>query len=189
MRLFAALALFVFAFGLTACVPSLHPLYTAEDLTFDPALIGVWSEGECQERWTFKRAAENEYKLLHTDAEGHVGEFSARLVNVAGYRFLDLLPAEPARAGNEFYQGHFQPIHTFVLVQQTSPELRLAYLDLEWLDKQLKANPAALRHERIQGEIILTATPKELQRYLLTQLPNADAFAGKLLLQRIEAQP
>ena len=30
---------------LTGCVPSLQPLYTEEDLTFDPALLGTWENG------------------------------------------------------------------------------------------------------------------------------------------------
>ena len=30
----------------TGCVPTLHPLYTERDLTFDAALIGLWCGAE-----------------------------------------------------------------------------------------------------------------------------------------------
>lgn len=184
MRFIPALAVVILALSFTACVPSLHPLYTNEDVLFDPALLGVWGEADCRERWTFTQAGEAKYKLIHTDKEGVEGEFSVRLVNVAGYRFLDLLPVEGEARGNDFYQGHFQPIHTFVRVTQSAPELRLANLEPDWLSQQLKANPAALRHERIKGEIVLTASPKELQRFLLTHLQTPGAFDESLVLTR-----
>lgn len=177
------------ALSLTACVPSLHPLYTEADLSFDPALLGVWQEDDGAESWTFKRQSDNEYTLRHVDSQGRVGEFSVRLVNLAGNRFLDLLPLPAQRSENEFYQGHFQPLHTFVWLQQTAPELRLAYLELDWLDKQLKADPAALSHVRLEGELILTAATRELQTYLLKQLSQPNSFAAPAVFKRVETQP
>ncbi len=36
-------------------VPSVYPLYTAKDLIFDPALIGVWQEDGEDVSWTFTK--------------------------------------------------------------------------------------------------------------------------------------
>jgi len=188
MKTIPLLASLVLVLSLTACVPSLHPLYTTEDLRFDPNLLGDWREPEGQERWQFQPVSLSTgnvaYKLIHTDCEGVTGEFDVRLVNVGAERFLDLFPAEPDVRGNDFYQGHLQPMHTFVRLTQTPSELRLAYLKPEWLTEQLKANPDALRHERVKGEILLTAQPKELQRFLLLHLETPGAFEEALVLTR-----
>src|SRR6266581_4332910 len=54
--------------GLIGCIPtSINPLYTGEDLVFDPALIGVWSsKGDSKETWAFEKAGDTEYKLVYT---------------------------------------------------------------------------------------------------------------------------
>ena len=50
---------------LAGCVPSLNPLYTEEDLIFEPKLVGVWAENaEAKERWTFEQAGEKDYRVI-----------------------------------------------------------------------------------------------------------------------------
>ena len=46
--------------SITGCIPtSINPLYTGQDLVFDPALIGVWSEtGDSKETWAFEKAGD-----------------------------------------------------------------------------------------------------------------------------------
>ena len=41
LKLTVALGLVVLLAG---CFPSLHPLYTEEDLVYDSALVGTWTE-------------------------------------------------------------------------------------------------------------------------------------------------
>lgn len=188
MKVIPLLASLALLLSLTACVPSLHPLYTDEDLRYDPNLLGEWRETEGQERWQFQPVSlptgGTAYRLIHTDCEGVTGEFDVRLVNVGGQQFLDLFPTEAEARGNDFYRGHFQPVHTFVRLTQTQSELRLGYLKSEWLNEQFKAHPEALRHERVNGEIVLTAQPKELQRFLLLHLATPGAFDETLVLTR-----
>ena len=33
------------------CVPSLHPLYTDQDVIFDQSVLGVWAEDGSKETW------------------------------------------------------------------------------------------------------------------------------------------
>ena len=42
MRILRSLPIFAVVLLMTACVPSLYPLYTERDQVFDPALVGVW---------------------------------------------------------------------------------------------------------------------------------------------------
>jgi hypothetical protein len=52
------------AIFLTGCIPSLHPLFTGDDLVFDHRLIGVWAEADSKEAWTFQKSGAKEYRLM-----------------------------------------------------------------------------------------------------------------------------
>jgi hypothetical protein len=166
------------------CVPSLNPLYTEADLIFDAALLGVWTDLEATESWAFTSSDDKEYKLVYTDESGKKGEFKARLLKIEGRSFLDLTPVKPALAENDFYKANFLPTHTFILITQPAPNAQIAYLEPEWLKSFLAKNPAAIRHERLAGEILLTASTKDLQKFLLAHLNTPGAFSKPIGIKR-----
>lgn len=53
-------------FLMTGCnfIPSVHPLYTDQDLIFDPLLVGVWADKDGNLTWTFTKKAEDAYTLV-----------------------------------------------------------------------------------------------------------------------------
>ena len=169
---------------LSGCVSSLNPIYTEQDLIFDAGLLGVWTDEEATESWAFTFSDENEYKVVYTDEKGKKGEFKAHLLKTEGKTFLDLTPVRPQLSQNDFYKSHFLALHTFVQILQTSPTVQISYLEPEWLKKYLDKNPSALRHEKISGEILLTASPKELQKFLLTHLKTEGAFSKPISVKR-----
>jgi hypothetical protein len=57
---------------MSGCVPSLHPLYTAEDLTFDANLLGVCGQ-ENGTAWAFAKSGDHSHLLTHTEGEGDSG--------------------------------------------------------------------------------------------------------------------
>ena len=177
-------AILGFLLFLTGCVQSLNPLYTDDDLIFDEALLGVWTDAEATESWSFTHSSGKEYKLVYTDENGKKGEFKAHLLKIDGKTFLDLTPVKPALAQNDFYKANLLTTHTFVLVTQTAPNAQIAYLEPDWLKAFLDKNPAAVRHEKISGEILLTASTKELQKFLLTHLTTPGAFSKPIGIKR-----
>jgi hypothetical protein len=68
------------------------------------------------------------------------------------------------------------PGHLILRVPQIEPELQLAYCDYQWLDKFLKANPKALAHRKQDDAILLTATTRELQRFVLRHSREEELF-------------
>ena len=163
---------------LTGCVPSLHPLYTDEDLVFDPGLIGEWSEQGESETWTFTKSGEKEYGLVYVDEKGKRGEFIVHLVNAEGRLFLDLFPEEPhfKEDVNDFYTGHLLGVHTFMRVTQIQPTLRMAPLNPDWIKKYLMDHPGDIRHEKVNDGILFTTQPKELQAFLIKHEKTEGAF-------------
>ena len=184
MKNFIKLLTLSFLFMLAGCVPSLNPLYTDQDLIFDSALLGVWTDKDSKETWAFTEAGEKEYKLLYTEEDGRKGEFKAHLLKIEGKTFLDLTPIRPALSQNDFYKAHFLTLHTFVQVSQTAPTVQISYLEPEWLKKIIAENPNAIRHEKIGDEILLTASTKELQKFLLKHLNTEGAFAKPISVRR-----
>ncbi len=177
MKTRAKLCLLSMLLALAGCVPSLHPLYTDADVVFDPALIGVWGEkSDAKETWAFTKDTGKAYHLVDTDKDGKTGNFVVHLVDLGGTRFLDLYPADPKMAENDFYKMHLVPAHSFALVSEIGPALGLAFLNPDWLKKTLESSPDAIKHEVVEDTILLTAQPKELQRFLLANLKTKNAF-------------
>lgn len=169
---------------LTACIPSLHPLYTEADLTMDPTLVGTWEEKETGEAWTFSTCEKLKYKLVHTDSDGRRGEYDARLVKIEDKLFLDIVPIKPGFTQNDFYQERFIATHTFVHVIRKESTVEISHMESRWLKDFLARNPDAIRHEKLNGEIVFTSSPKETQRFVLAHLNTREAFSSPAELSR-----
>ncbi len=172
----------------TGCVvQSMHPLYTEQDVVFDPNLVGLWSDGS-GESVEFSKLGENEYQVVSKDSSEQGVETATwvgHLVKIEGSLFMDLFPKEPDIPNpNLAYRSHFVPVHSFVHVIQIEPTLQFRTLDFDWLHKITKDNPQAIRHEKIGRDIILTASTKELQAFLLKHLKTEGAFNTSSNLQR-----
>ena len=158
---------------LAACVPSLHPLYTDKDLIFEPALLGEWAEAkpDSKSTLTFSKAGDKEYKLVSGDGPDKKSMFIARLVKLGDKLFLDVKPdpaSEPDCSG--------LPWHMFFYVSRIEPTLRMWDLNDKWLEKLLKKDPSLLKHEVVDGDLVLTASTKQLQSFLLRHVNTKGAF-------------
>ncbi len=166
------------------CVPSLNPLYTKQDLVFEAALVGVWAEDDAgKDTWAFERSGEEGYRLVYA-SDGKKGEFEVHLLKLGKTQFLDLYPDDAALSDlnrNDFYKAHLIAAHTFAKVTQIEPNLRMAFLNPDWLKEHLQKNPKAIRHEKINDDrIVLTASTKELQEFVLKHAGEAFGDASDL---------
>ncbi len=171
--------------ALSGCVPSLHPLYTEKDVVFNKELLGIWVNKENAQKWTFSKSNTNAYSLV---CQGDSGKtvYKVHLVKIKDYLFLDLFPQKPELPGDDFYKLHFIPAHTFLFVQTLHSELELSALDPDWLQKYLTAHPDAIKYEMVNETVVLTAQPKELQKFLVKQLSNKKAFGKFLNMKRVQ---
>jgi hypothetical protein len=165
---------------LAACIPSVNPFYGEKDVVFDPHLVGEWQEkGKTNEPevWKFEQSTNNDYKLTVTE-EGKTGEFSARLFNLKGERFLDVIPTDCKFDDKQAYLVAYSmfPGHLLMRVGQIEPELKLAVSDYDWLEKFLQKNPKAVGHHLESERIILTADTPDLQKFVLKHLGTNELF-------------
>ena len=164
------------ALAMSSCVPSLHPLYTGDDVVFEPALLGTWSEQKGDDTWTFSRSGEKAYKLVCVHEPPAKGELVVHLVKVGDRLFLDLFPAELKVEASDLYMLHLLPVHTFMQVKRITPTLEMTIMDASWLEKLLAKEPDALPHQWADHRLVLTAKPEELQAFLLKHAASEDAW-------------
>lgn len=184
MKTIVKIALISFVIMTMSCVQSLNPLYTEQDIIFDPNFLGVWIDQESKETWEFIQGDDKQYKVIYTDEDKKKGELIAHLLKIDGKMFLDLMPIAPNLSQNDFYKGHFLQTHSFALITQTGATFQVSYLEPEWLKKILAENSSAIRHEKVRDEILLTASSKELQQFLLANLNTEGAFSRPIEITR-----
>ena len=166
------------------CVLSLEPIATEADRVFDRDLVGTWKPTDASETWRCKAVDGATYRITYTDEKHRRAEFAASLFALGKDRFLDLSPEPLPTTLNSLYADHWVPAHTVARVLGTRPKLVLAILDQDWLEKHVAANPTALAHEVIRGQIVITATTKEFQHFVLANLETEGAFRPMLELLR-----
>lgn len=164
---------------LGACIPSLSPYYTNKDVLFDGKLLGAWQEKDKSDEpevWKFEEGKEKAYKLTVTETKDKQGEFEAHLFKLKDEYFLDIVATEigPNVAG--LTQASLIPGHLLFRVAQLEPQLKIAAVDFDWLEKHLKEHPKALAHHVENDRITLTAETAELQSFVLKHLGEGELF-------------
>ena len=188
MRRFLTLGVVVLAVSVAGCVPSVFPFYTDKDVRFDPALVGQWSEpGTTDESWTFTKAADNAYAL--TIKEKQKGApFIVHLVRLGTRQFLDMTP-DPKGLNDadllDVYKASLIPGHFLARLTQITPTLKMAFLDPKWIKNYLHDHPAEVAHALdSSGDVILTASTRNLQLFVTAHAADKDAFGEESGLKK-----
>jgi hypothetical protein len=191
---------------LGSCVPvvSLHSLFTEENIVFDEKLLGTWVDDPNSPKitWEFKRADANEnaYRLIFSDDEGGKGLFVAHLVKLKDKLFLDVhlgespllvevkdpnVMMDPNKFDVWKYNTLFLiPAHTFIRVNSVEPQLKMLQTNDDAMKEFLKADPNAVKHELVEDKIVLTASTKELQAFVLKYADDKRVFPAEIILTR-----
>jgi hypothetical protein len=178
---------------LGGCVLSVHPLFTAEDLVFEEKLLGVWVKEDSKETWEFGRHSDESrerYTIVYTDSEGETGGFLAGLGRLNDMLFLDLYPEQPDVNANEFYKYHLLGVHTFLKIEQIGPALQMRMMSHDKMKEMLEEDPNLIKHEVLEepdSRILLTASTKELQRFMVKHANVEGLFDKPIELRRLEA--
>lgn len=179
MNRYVKCALIGVALMLSACITSLHPFYTEENVMFDPTLLGTWISIREKETWEFSSegSSSRTYGLTHTDNKGHKAKFAVHLFQLEDRMFFDLVPLSEIR--NEFHVMHTPPSHFVMLVETMEPTLRLALLGEGIFDKKAKHYGDLPAHAQIDKDVrVFTAPTEDLQRFLtkLAKTERATTF-------------
>jgi hypothetical protein len=176
---------------LAGCIPSLHPLYTKNEVVYDSRLIGVWKDSNSADTWEFRAAGEpNSYTMIYTDQKKKTGSFNVHLVKLDKMLFLDVFPSDSNLPYNDFYKLHLYPVHTFAKIKQIEPTLQMSFMDVDKFTKRLEKDPTLLKHEvieiRAEGrpEVVITASTKELQDFMRKHAGDEGIFGESSNMKR-----
>jgi len=182
---------------LGGCVPvmSLHPLYTEKEITFDERLLGIWLGDSNESQWEFTCSDETEnlYKLtIYNLKEKHgAGLLDVYMVKLRNKSYLDVSASEfpcDVEDANKidwpFNAFFFVPAHTFLKIELDRSSLKLLRTDDEKMGELLEADPNAVKFESIDDGVVLTASPKELQGFVLKYADDERLFSEEIELVR-----
>ncbi len=173
------------AVWLAGCfVRSLHPLFTEQELVRYSDIVGTWSQdGRDDNSWTFVSTGRM-YRLTHVDAKKRSATFLAGVGRIGTNVFLAAMVEDTTLEDrlNDFASAHLVSAYSFFKVEKRGKNLDLVFLDPEWLDKQLKAEPNLVAHVRRDSEVILNAPTAELQKFVGRFASDTNAFKNALTL-------
>lgn len=175
-------------FTLVARIPSVNPWYTDDDIRFAPELVGAWQQGSGSntETWTFASRENDSGYRLTVESDGEQGEFKATLFTLGEHRFLDLLAGDVNFADGQLplVELSLFPGHLVMHVAAIEPELKLAFIDVDWLEDHLEQNPAALSHRIEDDRALLTGSTSELQQFLRRHVDGGLLFTDYSAMHR-----
>ncbi len=193
---------------------SVHPLVPTNQAVLLDGLEGRW-ETESQ-RWTFindprnvsnldlsafdiddfsidedEGITEKLYLVLYEDFEddsidssifiGAVGEFK-------GAYFLDLSVFDIGSSSN-LKKSHYFPVHTFSKLHVVDDSLNIEFFKDSWIEDLIENNRIRIKHEKENGEILVTASTSELQKFVTKYAHDKRAFDDPKVLKRADEKP
>jgi hypothetical protein len=175
--------------------PSLHPIYTEEDIVFEPALCGSWLGDD---NVTILNIAPNtEYENAYNFSSSNNPEGSinllVHLVSIDDHLFLDCYP--PDSESNDIGDSLKLYTHAFFRVVQIEPDLIVRDMDQEWLKAYLKDNPDALRLDYVENvkldctAPVVTSSTEEIQAFMIEHLETEGAYGDPIVLHRVDEAP
>lgn len=173
---------------LSACVPSLHPLYSPETIVFREELIGVWKENpQDEESWTFTRRDEEKSYTLVIREDKRTSSFHARLVKLGEHHFLDLVADADTLKDKvgDLFGASLIPGHLTMKVK-LGAKLEIQMLAPEKLDELLKASPKALAHTYIEKDyLVITASTEELQAFMKKHAESKELWGEPGVMEKM----
>lgn len=120
-------------------------------------------ETEAKFKGTAYVSTEESYRMTVVD-NGEAQAYQVHLVEIGGDYFMDMYPLLEF-TDNSFSENLF-PVHTFMKLSVDGDRLQLIPFDLEKLNELFESNLIRLRHEYVYGNVVITAQPKEIQKFL-----------------------
>ena len=184
-------------FLLSGCfVVSFYPLYTPEDLFPNDLLLGEWLD-EDSTIWKFKHKPIGKIEDGKVDSTTYIlkikeekeTEFKdeslyVRLVKLENHYFLDFYLKDYGSDDGGIFDAHVIRVHSFAKLKMNDGQLSFSWLDPEWLSKLLEQNKIRIHHEKNDDQILLTAKPKELQKFMIKYVNSEEAFEDELILRQ-----
>jgi hypothetical protein len=120
-------------------------------------------KAEAKFKGTAYASTDESYKMV-VMSDGERIPYMAHVVEIGEDYFLDIYPL-PEYTDATFAANLF-PVHTFMKIGIENGQLHLTQFDLEKLNELFESNLIRLRHEYVDSNVVITAQPTEIQKFL-----------------------
>jgi hypothetical protein len=170
----------------TGCVSSVYPFYTDKDVVTDVRLVGTWRPDKGKdndakkETWEFESTTNKTYVVTIIDDDDKRGQFECHLFKIRRELFIDLTPTEVDYATNQISEiaQLMIPGHLLFRVKFEDQKLKMAVIDVNWMEEFIKKHPSAIKHRLVNGFIYLTSETSVLQKFFMKHLSEGELFAN-----------
>ena len=203
--LFAVCSIFLFS----SCLVTLNPLFNSDDYIPNDSILGKWvshSKNSYYCYWEFQKETYTDntnkvsYWLKFYEVEdsvtGDTAEFRIGLGKIGKSYFIDIFPMSISKSDstkysspkNSFYNMHQIPVYTFYKIQFENDTLLLLRMDYDWFKKSQKSGKININHSKKDNESneVITASTKDLKKFVKKFSENKEAFSDTLKLVRIK---
>ena len=174
--------LFLGAFLLSGCVPSLNPFFTDDAKVAMPQFNGRWTmlddagRQKPQRDWVFE-----DDKIMTYTEKGGSGVLIATWFKVGDQLYVDTTAGSlEQEIVSDWWVFHVMPVHILCKVEHGGGRLTFKPLDLDWMKQAMSNSVVSLPVVKgREGDMILfNAEPEQWMEFLKRQGTNDDAFAG-----------
>ena len=189
------IALLLVILCLSGCVVfSFYPIYSEKDLFPNNYLLGNYKTADSIS-WSFtyqtKKVKEKDVidstgyclKVDESKDSSFISTFEVHLIRIGGILIADFYLKDYSKSKKDdvrLFDLHIIPVHTFAKVIFEGDRIHFRWFDGDWLKKLIEANRVRIRHENNGENILLTAKPDELQKFLKKYLNSEEAFKDGL---------
>ncbi|MFC3879265.1 hypothetical protein ACFOSV_03715 [Algoriphagus namhaensis] len=123
------------------------------------------------------------YRIIVMD-DGERTEYMGHVAKIGKDHFLDIYPlAEYSDSG---FGSNMMPVHTFMKLELKRGQLDMTQFDLDKLNRLFESNLIRLRHENVDGTVLITAQPEEIQKFLDRYSDDESVFEETDTYQKID---
>lgn len=181
MRILGLAALVAVALASGGClVLALNPIYDAQTIEFDEALVGTWDRAEDGSSVVIGRGAWRSYDLAYAAGDTTL-KLTAYATRIGEARFLDLAPQHGVDLGPLAV-----PTHAVVRFQLAGDTLTVSWFDYEWWMRA--AAQGALRKLApavdVRRNLVLTSPAPALREWIAGALRTSEAYDDAVTFTR-----
>jgi hypothetical protein len=107
--------------------------------------------------------------------------------------FLDVFPDEfpcdtddPNKTDWLYNVFFLVPAHTFLKIEQIEPTLKMRIMEPDNVEEMLENDPNLIKHEIVQERPVLTASTKELQKFMKAHANDEGLFGEPSKMKRVQ---
>ena len=102
-------------------------------------------------------------------------KFNLHIVKLEDKTYLNFFP-ENFDVNNDIMSFHLMPVNTFAKVE-IGEQVEIHWFSSEWLEEKFKKNKIRIKHEKNENYTLLTAKPKELQKFFIKYSDDEGAYS------------